>query len=51
MLGLFEKGWIEDYLIDRPQRVNYNNLECERKLINHGVPQGTILGPLLYILL
>ena len=42
--------WFESYLTNRLQYVMYNNSKSETKHIIHGVPQGSILGPLLFIL-
>ena len=42
--------WFHSYLQDRQQYVYYNKCACERKTIKCGVPQGSILGPLLFIL-
>ena len=42
--------WFENYLVDRSQYVNIDgNVSLSRKL-DCGVPQGSILGPLLYLL-
>lgn len=42
--------WLQDYLKDRFQKVRFNkSLSMEKKVI-HGVPQGSKLGPLLFIL-
>ena len=38
------------YLSYRSQYVDYNSKHSERKHIHHGVPQGFIHGPLLFIL-
>lgn len=42
--------WFKSYLHGRQQYVNMNNHESQRKDIKYGVPQGSILGPLLFIL-
>ena len=43
--------WIKSYLTNRSQFVMYNNSKSETKFITHGVPQGSILGPLFFIVL
>ena len=40
----------ESYLSDRTQTVEVNGHVSEKGIIKHGVPQGTILGPLLFLL-
>ena len=42
-------NWFKSYLSFREQFVEYNYCKSDRKLITHRVPQGSILGPLLYI--
>ena len=42
--------WFKDYLSNRTQYVSYNKCESQSKQIVCGVPQGSILGPLLFIL-
>jgi hypothetical protein len=42
------KNLIVSFLTNRYQRVFYNNNEFEYLSINRGVPQGTILGPILF---
>ena len=39
----------KSYLTNRSQLVVYNNSKTETKFIIHGVPQGSILGPLFFI--
>jgi len=42
--------WCECYLNERAQYVQYNNTNSTCKPISCGVPQGSILGPLLFLL-
>ena len=42
--------WIKDYLAGRQQRVVINGQFSEWCIIKAGVPQGSILGPLLFII-
>ena len=42
--------WFESYLYDRSQYVIYNKEYSKTHHIKCGVPQGSILGPLLFII-
>ena len=42
--------WFKSYLSNRKQFVRYQMNDSNHKIINCGVPQGSILGPLLFIL-
>ena len=42
--------WFKSYLTNRKQFVEYNNHKSTVKLINSGMPQGSILGPLGFII-
>ncbi len=42
--------WFYNYIHNRQQFVNLNGLTSERATITCGVPQGSILGPLLFLI-
>ena len=42
--------WFQSYLSDRRQFVSMNDKESTTSIIPHGVPQDSILGPLLFAL-
>ena len=44
----FVTNWIISFLTDRKQRVIVDDIHTEMVSINRGVPQGTVLGPVLF---
>lgn len=48
-LGI-EKFWFDSYLNERTQSVRLNNTTSSKQKVKYGVPQGSILGPLLFII-
>ena len=47
--GLVHK-WFCSYLSKREQSVTIDNTQSDKKLVKYGVPQGSIMGPLLFLL-
>ena len=42
--------WFEDYLATQTQKVKYNQDVSSSLTICYGVPQGSILGPILFVI-
>ena len=43
-------SWFQSYLKNMKQFVSYNGATSSLKLVKYGVPHGTILGPLLFLI-
>ena len=42
--------WLQDYLQDRTQYVVLGGAQSKMTAVNRGVPQGSVIGPLLFSL-
>ena len=48
-MGFGSVKWFQSYLNNRQQIVNVNKVESKPLWLTCGVPQGTLLGPLLFV--
>ncbi len=42
--------WFSSYLSDRKQFMQIKNIQSDSVSVTHSVPQGSVLGPLLFII-
>ena len=42
--------WVKSYLNNRTQYISYENIVSDKKYVSCGVPQGSILGPILFLI-
>ena len=44
-----ELKWFKDYLFGRSRFVQYNSVNLEVEAVTRGIPQGSILGALMFV--
>ena len=44
------QNWIGDFLAERKQKVIVNDRESNWETVTSGIPQGSVFGPILFVL-
>lgn len=50
VIGIQSVSWFESYLTNRKQLVNINGIDSDMGEVTCSVPQGSLLGPLLFLI-